>query len=197
MAKRIANSARVPATRFNIDAYYHEDNQRPGSLSVSGGYFLAESCQDFDPTLFGISPVEALWMDPQQRKLLEVVYEAFESSGTPLDQVAGTVTGCYVGNFTSDFQQMVFKWVFSEPILPNLDKSASYKTDSGIYLFAMLPLIIVPRHVLILMLQSQEVMLTPNFRREPDFRHQVAITGIDPGLTSNRISHVFNLCGPR
>ena len=42
-------------------------------------------------------------MDPQQRKLLEVVYETFESAGVTLDGVSGSLTACYVGAFTSDF----------------------------------------------------------------------------------------------
>ncbi|RAL14074.1 beta-ketoacyl [acyl carrier protein] synthase domain-containing protein [Aspergillus homomorphus CBS 101889] len=32
--------------------------------------------------------------------------------------------------------------------------------------------------------------------KEPDLRHSYAATGVDPGLISNRISHVFNLKGP-
>jgi acyl transferase domain-containing protein len=34
-------------------------------------------------------------MDPQQRKLLEVVFETFESAGVTLDQVSGANVGCY------------------------------------------------------------------------------------------------------
>ena len=141
MAKKIANKARVPSTRFHIDAYFHQNSERPGSCNVMGGCFLDDNPQEFDPTLFDISPVEAAWMDPQQRKLLEVVYEAFESSGATLDHVAADVVGCFVGSFTSDFQQMALK--------------------------------------------------------EPDFRHSYATTGIDPGILGNRISHIFNLRGPR
>lgn len=33
--------------------------------------------------------------------------------------------------------------------------------------------------------------------REPDFRHNYAATGVDPGIISNRIGNVFNLNGPR
>lgn len=32
--------------------------------------------------------------------------------------------------------------------------------------------------------------------KEPDFRNAYAATGVDPGIISNRISHVFNLHGP-
>ncbi|XXH01498.1 hypothetical protein Hte_007858 [Hypoxylon texense] len=109
MSKGIANSAKVPKSRFDIDSYLHPSNERPGSFNVSGGYFLDENPEDFDPGLFKLSPVEAMWMDPQQRKLLEVVYEAIESSGNTLDQIAGQMTGCFVGSFTFDFQHIAAK----------------------------------------------------------------------------------------
>ncbi len=109
MSERIANKAKVPRSRFNIDAYLHPSNERPGSFNVPGGYFLEDDPEAFDHGLFNISPVEALWMDPQQRKLLEVVYEAFESSGTTLETVSGQKTGCFVGSFTFDFQHMAQK----------------------------------------------------------------------------------------
>ena len=139
--KNTGRTPKVPSSRFNIDAHFHENTERPGSFDVLGGYFLKSDLQEFDPVPFGVSPVEAMWMDPQQRKLLEVVYEAFENSGSTLDDVSGTVTAVFAGSFTSDFQQMSFK--------------------------------------------------------EPDFRHSYAATGVDPGIISNRISHVFNLHGPR
>ncbi|KAI3331710.1 ketoacyl-synt-domain-containing protein [Xylariaceae sp. AK1471] len=109
MSKGIASSAKVPKSRFDIDAYLHPNNERPGSFNVSGGYFLDHDPREFDPAMFKISPVEALWMDPQQRRLLEVVYEAFESSGTKLEDVSGKKMGCFVGSFTVDYQMMVGK----------------------------------------------------------------------------------------
>ena len=42
-------------------------------------------------------------MDPQQRQLLEVVYECLESAGATLDNVSGANIGCYVANFAFDF----------------------------------------------------------------------------------------------
>ncbi|KAJ0295368.1 hypothetical protein COL516b_012632 [Colletotrichum fioriniae] len=140
MEKGSGQTPKVPPSRFNIDAHFHADNDRPGSFGVLGGYFLNETLQEFDPAFFGITPVEATWMDPQQRKLLEVVYEAFESAGLTLDQLSGSDTACFMATFTADFQQMSFK--------------------------------------------------------EPSFRHSLAATGVDPGLLSNRVSHVFNLRGP-
>ena len=48
-------------------------------------------------------------IDPAQRKLLETVYEAFESSGTPLEHLSGSQTGCFVGNFNYDHQLMQYR----------------------------------------------------------------------------------------
>ena len=48
-------------------------------------------------------------MDPQARIMLEVAYEAFENAGLPIENVAGTKTSCYVGNFTTDYREMVFR----------------------------------------------------------------------------------------
>ncbi|KAI4095110.1 MAG: hypothetical protein LQ344_001761 [Seirophora lacunosa] len=102
-------SEKVPQNRFNVDAFYNPNNERPGSFNIRGGYFLDGDPAEFDPTFFGITPVEATWMDPQQRKLLEVAYEALESSGTHLQSVRGSLTGCFIGSFTNDFQQISFK----------------------------------------------------------------------------------------
>jgi acyl transferase domain-containing protein len=95
----------VPANRFDIDKWYHPDPKRRGSIIARGGYFLShdDSYRNFDPSFFGIHPLEAASMDPQQRKLLEVVYETFESAGVTLNAVSGSRTACYVGSFTADF----------------------------------------------------------------------------------------------
>jgi acyl transferase domain-containing protein len=48
-------------------------------------------------------------LDPAQRKFLETVYEAIESSGTPLEKLSGSKTGCFVGNFNYDHQLMQYR----------------------------------------------------------------------------------------
>ena len=68
MNQRSGRTPKVPASRFNIDAHYHKNNDRPGSFAVMGGYFLEDDLSNFDPGLFNILPIEATWMDPQQRK---------------------------------------------------------------------------------------------------------------------------------
>ncbi|KAK3945108.1 hypothetical protein QBC46DRAFT_445535 [Diplogelasinospora grovesii] len=104
--KRSVRTPKVPSSRFNVDAHYHPDLSRPGSYSALGGYFLDGDPVDFDPTFFNMTPVEAEWLDPQQRKMLEVCYEVFENAGVRLDEAAGSNTGVYAATFTSDYQQM-------------------------------------------------------------------------------------------
>ena len=55
-------------------------------------------------------------MDPQQRFMLEIAYEAFENAGLPLDAVAGTDTGCFMGNFTTDYRELLFRDPDSAPL---------------------------------------------------------------------------------
>ncbi|TAQ86980.1 hypothetical protein B7494_g4683 [Chlorociboria aeruginascens] len=104
--KGSGQTPKVPASRFNIDAHLHDNPERPGSFNIPGGYFLDQPVENFDPTFFNVTPVEATWMDPQQRKMLEVAYECLESAGLSLDAVAGSNTAVFVGSFTSDYQQM-------------------------------------------------------------------------------------------
>lgn len=75
-------------------------------MDADGGYFLNEDVRQFDNGFFSINNMEATYMDPQQRKLLEVVYECFESAGVSMEAISGTDTGVYVGNFTLDYQTM-------------------------------------------------------------------------------------------
>lgn len=65
--------------------------------------------RDSENGFFGINNLEATYMDPQQRKLLEVVFECLEKAGVPLDEASGSNMGCFVGNFTIDFQVMQTK----------------------------------------------------------------------------------------
>ena len=97
-----------PSNRINVNAFHHEKRGRPGSFYSRGGCFL-KSPKDFDHTFFGINPQEAASVDPAQRKLLETVYEAFESSGTTLEHISGSKIGCFVGNFNYDHQLMQYR----------------------------------------------------------------------------------------
>jgi acyl transferase domain-containing protein len=57
----------------------------------------------FDADLFGIGHREAEIMDPQQRVLLEMAWEAIERAGLNADTLAGSATGVFVGISTDDY----------------------------------------------------------------------------------------------
>lgn len=75
-------------------------------MNSRGGHFLDEDISAFDAPFFSISPAEAVSMDPMQRLLLEVTYEAIENAGIPLSELANTDTGCFVGCFWSDYDRI-------------------------------------------------------------------------------------------
>lgn len=97
-------TAEVPLDRWDVDAYWDPDVLAPGKMNTRWGGFL-ERIRDFDPQFFGISPREAAWMDPQQRILLEVAWEAFEDAGVAVSSLAGSDVGVFVGLSTSDFSR--------------------------------------------------------------------------------------------
>ena len=73
---------RVPESRYNIDAYYTGSKQA-GSIASEYGYFLGENVdlKALDTSRFSLSRAELEFADPQQRRLLEVVREAFDDAG--------------------------------------------------------------------------------------------------------------------
>ncbi|KAB1153658.1 SDR family NAD(P)-dependent oxidoreductase [Tenacibaculum aiptasiae] len=92
----------VPADRWNSKKYYSNNDKRSGKIRAEQGGFLTENALDFDSLFFDMSPRESESLDPQQRMLMEVAYEALENAGLSLENVKGSNTGVFVGGFMLD-----------------------------------------------------------------------------------------------
>ncbi|MGH9552961.1 MAG: type I polyketide synthase, partial [Terriglobales bacterium] len=93
----------IPPERWNIDEYYDADPQTPGKMYIREGGFIDTPIDQFDRQFFGISPREAEWMDPQQRLVLEVAWEALENAAIVPADLAGTATGVFIGISNNEF----------------------------------------------------------------------------------------------
>lgn len=97
----------VPPSRWDIDAYYDPDPNRAGKMYTRHGAFL-DDFDMFDARFFGIAPRKAESMDPQQRILLEVTWEALEHAAQAPDALDGSRTGVYVGMVNCDHLRLAF-----------------------------------------------------------------------------------------
>ncbi len=60
------------------------------------GSFI-DNVAEFDPLFFGVSPAEAMYMSPEQRLMLQCVWECIENAGYSTDELKGTNTGLFIG----------------------------------------------------------------------------------------------------
>ena len=65
--------------------------------------FLNINIDEFDAGFFNISPKEAAALDPQQRMLLELTWEAFENANMDITKYSGSNTGVYVGMSNNEY----------------------------------------------------------------------------------------------
>ena len=99
---------RVPADRWDADAYYSDDHTVPGTIcNRNGGFLTSWQPDEFDAEFFNIAPREAAAIDPQQRLLLEVAWEALENAGINPQTIRGTQTGVFIGLTTNDYYHSV------------------------------------------------------------------------------------------
>lgn len=97
--------SRVPADRFDQDAFYHPDAQKAGCFSSKGAHFLPDDVYAFDAPFFNLRPEEARAVDPHHRILLECALEAAESSGLSMDDLAGANIGVFSAIGSSEYGQ--------------------------------------------------------------------------------------------
>ncbi|QUI36282.1 SDR family NAD(P)-dependent oxidoreductase [Streptomyces alfalfae] len=81
---------------WDTDRLYPADAEAQGRSRTLEGAFV-DDAGGFDAGFFGIAPREALAMDPQQRQVLELAWEAFERAGIDPTSVRDSLTGVYIG----------------------------------------------------------------------------------------------------
>jgi len=92
----------IPRERWSQSAFLHpQPGVRGKSYTFAAG--VLDDLWSFDASVFSISAREASQMDPQQRILLQVVWEALEDAGLPPDRLAGQSVGVFVGASTMGY----------------------------------------------------------------------------------------------
>ncbi|KAL2869449.1 reducing polyketide synthase sphB [Aspergillus lucknowensis] len=107
LTKKGSGRCRVPANRYNVDAFLGPKG-KPGHTCTEYGYFLDDlDLTAVDSSFWSMPPKELELLDPQQRLIMEVIYECLESSGT--SAYSGKDIGCYVGVLGEDWMEIQTK----------------------------------------------------------------------------------------
>lgn len=96
----------VPKDRWDAEQHYSRTRKDGMYINSKWGAFITDY-DKFDAKYFGISPVEAELMDPQQRLFLQCSYAAIEDAGYQTTSLAGSRTGVFVGVEFDDYEQMM------------------------------------------------------------------------------------------
>ncbi|ALO07925.1 Polyketide synthase [Streptomyces venezuelae] len=92
----------IPEDRTGLRSVYHPERGKEGHSYVDRAGFL-DDIASFDAAFFGISQREAETMDPQQRMLLEVAWEALERGGIAARRQDRLPIGVFVGVMASEY----------------------------------------------------------------------------------------------
>ncbi|SEL85781.1 myxalamid-type polyketide synthase MxaB [Stigmatella aurantiaca] len=120
----------IPGDRWDSDKYYDPDPDAPGKICTREGGFMSGHTV-FDAQFFRISPREAMYMDPQQRLILEVAWEALERACIPPSSLYGSETGVYVGLTCTDYAALMAQCVPEEEADPTASTGSAHSPASG------------------------------------------------------------------
>jgi len=106
LTKGVDGIVEIPPERFDVNAVYDPGPDTEGKCYVRHGGFI-KGVELFDARFFGISAAEVRSMDPQQRLVLEVGYEALFRSGSSKSSLLQSSTGVFVGLSPGDWSELV------------------------------------------------------------------------------------------
>ncbi|WP_160717040.1 type I polyketide synthase [Chitinophaga solisilvae] len=98
----------VPADRWDVNAYFAPLPYQPGKVYCKWLGALDDIAM-FDPLFFGITPLEAEGMDPQQRLFLQEAYHAFEDAGYTRQMLSNRKCGVYLGIMSNEYSVLQYK----------------------------------------------------------------------------------------
>ena len=104
----LVDEGRDAITDFPGNREWHTEDLYDPSFVRQGGFL--HDADLFDADFFGIRPAEAISMDPQQRVLLQVAWEAIERAGIVPSSLKGSQTGVFVGLMPNEYGMPLWKW---------------------------------------------------------------------------------------
>ena len=119
----------IPPTRWDAQRYHdpRPGRGRGGKCATTKGYFL-DDVRHFDAGFFKIPPEDAAVMDPQQRILLELSFEAFSAAGYTREALSGQKIGVFMGITKSDYQKQYRNNI---RITSDIEQRSNYNTDEN------------------------------------------------------------------
>ena len=91
----------LPFERFDVTRYFSGEQTTPGTLYAPRCGTVGD-VRLFDGRFWGMSSKEAESLDPQQRMILEMTWEAFEDAGIPPSRMAHSDTAVFIGAASAD-----------------------------------------------------------------------------------------------
>ncbi|TVZ37735.1 acyl transferase domain-containing protein [Alteromonadaceae bacterium 2753L.S.0a.02] len=98
----------IPGNRWSSDRFFHPNRDNKHTSYSKWGAFL-DDVDKFDPKFFNLSPRDAIFMDPQERLFLEVVWELLESAGCTPEQIQNRYShsiGLYAGAMYQQYRNI-------------------------------------------------------------------------------------------
>ncbi|MCY7808516.1 amino acid adenylation domain-containing protein [Bacillus spizizenii] len=113
----------VPKDRWDWQEYYGDPLKEANKTNVKWGGFIDEVA-DFDPLFFGISPLEAEQMEPQQRLLMTYAWKAIEEAGYSARSLSGSKTGIFIGTGNTGYSSLLSNVDIEGSAAANMSPSA-------------------------------------------------------------------------